>query len=75
MTEESEMTWDFYDFHIVLIIIMSIFGGIITGAIVGFYFAEKNVPFPLTYHPRTQGHTGYLTLALQIIDTISRDVK
>lgn len=54
---------------------MSIFGGILSGLIVGFYFAEKDVPFPLAYHSRTQGHSGYLTLDLQIIDTISKDIK
>ena len=54
---------------------MSIFAGIFSGVLVGLYFAEKNVPFPVTYHERPQGHTGFLTLDLQIIDTISQDVK
>ena len=54
---------------------MSIIGGVLTGAVLGFYFAEKRVPFPLVYNPRTDGHTGYLTLDLQIVDAITRDMK
>ncbi|MCB0371300.1 MAG: hypothetical protein KDD45_18245 [Bdellovibrionales bacterium] len=54
---------------------MSIFGGILAGSVVGFYFAEKNLPFPLRYNKRPEGKTGSLEFDLQVVDVIIRDLK
>lgn len=55
--------------------LMSIFAGIFTGACIGFYFAEKDVPFPVRYHKRQDGKTGHLSIDLEIADVITRDVR
>lgn len=49
--------------------------GIFTGALVGFYFAEKNASFPVRYVKRSDGRTGSLVLDLQIVDHILYDIK
>ncbi len=54
---------------------MSVFGGIFAGMLVGFYFAEKDVPFPLKYNSRTETKAGSLELDLQIVDTLLYDIK
>ncbi len=41
----------------------------------GFYFAEKDTPFPIGYSKRPDGRTGTLEVDLQIVDIISRDFK
>ena len=54
---------------------MSILAGMFTGTLLGCYFAEKNVPFPLAYNRRPDGRTGSLSLDLQIVDVVINDVK
>lgn len=54
---------------------MSFFAGIFSGALVGFYFAEKRAPFPVSYVKRSDGKTGSLVFDLQIVDNILYDIK
>ena len=54
---------------------MGIFTRIIAGGIVGFYFAEKDLPFPVSYHSRPLERTGHLSIDLQIVDVITRDLQ
>lgn len=54
---------------------MSVLAGIFTGALVGVYFAEKNVSFPVKYNRRPEGGAGSLVVDLQIFNNILRDVK
>lgn len=54
---------------------MGIFTRIIAGGIVGFYFAEKDLPFPVSYHPRPLERIGHLSVDLQIVDVITRDLQ
>lgn len=46
-----------------------------TGAFVGVYFAEKNVPFPLSYVSGADGTAGVIQLDLQIANTIVNDIR
>ena len=48
---------------------------ILVGGLIGFYYAEKELPFPLVYRNRPEGRTGYLELDLQIVDTVTDDIK
>lgn len=54
---------------------MSVIAGIFTGALVGIYFAERNVSFPLRYNRHPQGKAGSLELDLQILNVIASDIK
>jgi hypothetical protein len=60
---------------IYLIIKMSFFWGSFTGMLLGFYFAEKNVPFPISYIRPSDGSFGAIELDLRIINTIISDAK
>lgn len=63
------------DVWIYLIVEMSFFWGSFTGMIVGFYFAEKNVPFPISYRRPNDGSAGVIELDLRILNTIISDAK
>ena len=63
------------DVWIYLIIEMSFFWGSFTGMMIGFYFAEKNVPFPISYRRPSDGSAGVIELDLRIINTIISDAK
>jgi hypothetical protein len=54
---------------------MSVFAGILTGSLVGFYFAEKDLPFPLKYNKRPEGGAGSLEFDLKVVDTIVHDFR
>lgn len=54
---------------------MSVIAGIFTGALLGVYFAEKEVAFPLRYNRHPQGKAGSLELDLQIVNVIFADIK
>lgn len=54
---------------------MSVIAGIFTGALVGVYFAEKNVAFPLKYNKRPNGRIGSLELDLQILNILFADIR
>jgi hypothetical protein len=56
-------------------VIMSFFWGAVTGGLIGVYFAEKNVPFPLSYHPGPDNRPGKLELDLQIGSVIANDIR
>jgi len=51
-----------------------IFSGIISGIIVGTYFAEKELPFPLKYN-RKPDSAGSIELDLTVAGTIFNDLK
>ena len=63
------------DVWIYLIVEMSFFWGSFTGMMVGFYFAEKSVPFPISYRRPSDGSAGVIQLDLRIINTIISDAK
>ncbi len=54
---------------------MSFIWGCLTGTIVGVYFGEKNIPFPIKYNPRSTGGVGSLELDLQVANTIAQDLR
>ncbi len=54
---------------------MSFFWGAVTGSLIGVYFAEKDVPFPLSYHSRPNKSAGQLVLDLQIGNVILNDIR
>jgi len=43
--------------------------------LVGVYFGEKNLPFPLRYNSRPLGGAGSLELDLQVANTIAADLR
>lgn len=47
--------------------------GIITGTLLGVYFAEKNLPFPIQYNKKID-HAGSIELDLQVVTTIKNDI-
>jgi hypothetical protein len=51
-----------------------VFSGLISGIIVGTYFAEKGLPFPLRYNKKPE-QAGSLELDLQVVTTIVDDVR
>lgn len=54
---------------------MSFFWGSMTGIIVGIYYSEKSLPFPLSYRKGPNGSVGAIELDLQILNTMVRDVR
>jgi hypothetical protein len=58
-----------------IIVIMSFFWGAVTGSLIGVYFAEKDVPFPLSYHSGPNKSAGQLVLDLQIGNVIVNDIR
>lgn len=54
---------------------MSFLFGCFTGGLVGVYFGEKGLPFPLSYTGRPEGGIGYLKIDLQVANTIANDVR
>lgn len=54
---------------------MSVIAGMFTGTLVGIYFAEKNVAFPVRYNRRPNGSPGSLEFDLEIFDVVTRDLK
>jgi hypothetical protein len=54
---------------------MGFFWRVMTGAFIGIYFAEKDVPFPLTYQSRADNSAGVIQLDLQIGNTIVNDIR
>lgn len=54
---------------------MSFFWGAVTGGLIGVYFAEKNLPFPLSYHAAPDNQAGKLELDLQIGNVIVNDIR
>lgn len=60
---------------VIIVIYMSFFWGVLTGGLVGVYFAEKNVPFPLAYRSRSDNSAGVIEVDLQIANTIVSDIR
>lgn len=58
-----------------IIVKMSFIWGAVTGGLIGVYFAEKNVPFPLSYHAGPNNLAGKLELDLQIGNVIVNDIR
>jgi len=54
---------------------MSFLGGCFTGLIVGIYFGEKDLPFPIRYNSRQNGALGSLELDLQVANQITNDIR
>ena len=54
---------------------MSMLWGALSGTIVGVYFAEKDLTFPITYAPRPTGEFGSLGVDLQVANVIINDVR
>lgn len=47
--------------------------GMITGTILGVYFAEKNLPFPIHYNKKVD-QAGSIELDLQVLSTLKEDI-
>lgn len=55
---------------------MSFFWGSLTGIAVGIYYAEKSLPFPLSYKKGPNGSAGAIELDLQIfLNTAVNNVR
>ena len=54
---------------------MSFFWGSLTGMLVGIYYSEKSLPFPLTYKKGPNGSAGAIELDLQILNTMVKEAR
>jgi hypothetical protein len=54
---------------------MSFLGGCFAGLVIGIYFGEKDLPFPVKYNARQNGSLGSLELDLQVANTLANDIR